>query len=1304
MDILPFDPTAGSDDAFLLALSDAVRAEARPDRVLALTARALGERLKVDRVGFGEVDDAGDELEIFEDWHSDRGSSLKGRHRLEPGSTIVGAYRAGRTVIFSGAEPEAFDADRAAMAAAGIVAFIGTPLLREGRWVRLMAVNHGEPRAWTAEETDLVRRLAERTWQALDHLKTAARLRDSEAQFRTLAESLPSICWVSGPDGVAHWYNSRGHEYFRDLGVDLGDMAATCHPDELSRVAEVWSAARATGEPIEMKLRLLGTGRVYRPCLSQARPVRDETGKVVRWCGVITDLSEQHAAEARRLFLLSLAERVRDESDPQVFLDVTLEMLGQHLGASRVTYAENDAEDPMSCETKAQWLDGTTGLNTIHFNWADVGLEVYEAYRRGETLAADDTGSDPRINPEAMPTFDQVQVRAGVGVPLVKDGRFVALLDVHQTRPRDWSTDEIELVQEVAERTWAGLQRTRAEAALAAQEADQRFLLALSDATRNDTDPRTILGTTLAALGAHLGVARTNYAEADATGEALRVEQDWVDGVASVAGASFPLSALGEAVVADHLTGRPFRTDDVSTDPRFDPAHAATYRTVQVGAFISIPLVRAGKLTGVLSAQSAVPRPWSEREVRLMQEVAERNWANLQRARSEERLRESEEQFRTLAEHLPNICYVTDAAGEMLWKNRAFDAFFGTETRLSSKEDIPNVVRDEDVELANARWTEALASGEPLDLRLPLVGADGRLTPFLTQTRPVRDAQGRIARWCGVMTDLSDQEAREARQAWLFDLAERLREERDPVEILAVSSGEAGRRLGADRAHFAVLDADNTVTIEGGWAAPGAEPHAGRHDFGLFGEQALLAHRSGQTLVIPDIASVIRDPAARATFARYGIGSGVTVPLLKNGLLVGFFTVQNIGPREWKPEDVDVVRDVAERGWTAWNRAKAETALARSRADLAQSEKLTALGSLLAGVSHELNNPLSIIVAQSVMMERQTEDTALAVRAEKIRKAADRCARIVQTFLAMARQKAPEREAITLNEIVGAALDMSEYGLRAAGVSVVRDLTDAPTALSADGDQLHQVVMNLITNALQAMEDLSGPKVLTLSTRREGEAVVLEVSDTGPGVPADLRARIFEPFFTTKPQGEGTGVGLSFSHGIVAAHGGSLELDASEQGGALFRVRLEAADPARRTAGPRAEAAPATPRRALVVDDELDIAESVADLLGLAGFACEVAHGGEAARRRLSGAGSDYDLVLSDIRMPDLDGPGLFDWIRIHRLDLASRIAFATGDTLGAQAARFLEETDRPFVEKPITPESLAGLLDRMGLAAVETV
>ena len=243
---------------------------------------------------------------------------------------------------------------------------------------------------------------------------------------------------------------------------------------------------------------------------------------------------------------------------------------------------------------------------------------------------------------------------------------------------------------------------------------------------------------------------------------------------------------------------------------------------------------------------------------------------------------------------------------------------------------------------------------------------------------------------------------------------------------------------------------------------------------------------------------------------------------------------------------------------------------------------------------------------------------------------------------------------------------------------------------SADPDQLRQVVTNLILNAQHALKDMPQPRRLSVRTRYKPAHAQLRlvISDNGPGVDPDLRSRVFEPFFTTKPFGSGTGIGLSICHAFVSAHGGSIDLDETPGGGATFKIRLpvvaaQMEDPATQNESVSAVAR----RRALVIDDERELAELLAEMLTREGFAVEVAFDGEQALAELGR--HSYDIILSDVRMPDLDGPALLRRLQSEWPALAKRLIFITGDTVGLGTGSALDNLGRPVIEKPISPEEM---------------
>jgi PAS domain S-box-containing protein len=379
-----------------------------------------------------------------------------------------------------------------------------------------------------------------------------------------------------------------------------------------------------------------------------------------------------------------------------------------------------------------------------------------------------------------------------------------------------------------------------------------------------------------------------------------------------------------------------------------------------------------------------------------------------------------------------------------------------------------------------------------------------------------------------------------------------------------------------------------------------------------------------------------------------------------------------------EPHVLTIARDITDKKRSAEE-------LARQRESLYQREKLAALGSLLAGVSHELNNPLSVVVARAVLLEERG-DAATQAAAVKIRSAAERCARIVRTFLAMARQQPPERGPVAINDVVAQALDITGYAVRTSSIELTLDLSEDMPPILADADQLHQVMLNLIINAQQSLQDEPAPRWIRVRSEFDASQSVLRVvvADNGPGIPAHLRARVFEPYFTTKPTGVGTGVGLAVSLGIVEAHGGTLTVECPSEGGAIFTITLPVGAVERSDDDVRPRKATAGERTVLVVDDEADIREALTEILTGARHRVVTASSGREALERV--AAERFDAILTDIRMPDLDGRALYQEIERRWPLQAARVVFVTGDTLTSALHEFVCESGRPVIEKPFLP------------------
>jgi two-component system NtrC family sensor kinase len=352
---------------------------------------------------------------------------------------------------------------------------------------------------------------------------------------------------------------------------------------------------------------------------------------------------------------------------------------------------------------------------------------------------------------------------------------------------------------------------------------------------------------------------------------------------------------------------------------------------------------------------------------------------------------------------------------------------------------------------------------------------------------------------------------------------------------------------------------------------------------------------------------------------------------------------------------------------------------------LIQSEKMSAIGQLVSGVAHELNNPLAGIsaFAQLLLAEKRFPPEQRTA-AETIYSEARRASRIVQNLLTFARQHKAEKVPTALNQVLDDTLELRGYELRVRGIDVRREYDESLPDTMADAHQLQQVFLNLITNAEQAMEQRDGHHHrLTVRTRRTGDTIRTEVEDSGGGIPANLIERIFNPFFTTKPTGSGTGLGLSISLGIVREHEGRIWAENVPQGGARFVVELPVIQP--RASGEFQTVAHVHPvgdsLRVLVVDDEASVRVSLQRYLAGRGHDVETTASGEDALARLRA--TSYDAVIVDMRMPDLSGEQLFERLRSNDPAHAERVIFTTGDLVNEQMRRFLDGSGRPCVPKP---------------------
>jgi len=360
---------------------------------------------------------------------------------------------------------------------------------------------------------------------------------------------------------------------------------------------------------------------------------------------------------------------------------------------------------------------------------------------------------------------------------------------------------------------------------------------------------------------------------------------------------------------------------------------------------------------------------------------------------------------------------------------------------------------------------------------------------------------------------------------------------------------------------------------------------------------------------------------------------------------------------------------------------------------LSQAERLATMGGMISGIAHELNNKLAPVVACAELLEGSQLGLKDRQRVQMIASSALEAKRIVEGLLNFARQETPRLAPFHIDAAVKKLLALPTYRFKQWGVEAAVELgPDLPRTM-ADPDQIERVLVNLVNNACQAMEGSGGK--LKLSARREPGRLVIEVEDSGPGIAPENLPRIFDPFFSTKGLGKGTGLGLSLCHGIIKQHGGEIEVE-SAPGRTLFRVLLPLVAPAAEAAPARRPAPPLRRRlsgRLLVVDDEDNILRVLRDALSDSFEVVCAANGREAVGRLGEG---EFDAVVTDIKMPLMDGMQLYGWIESNRPRLASRVVFTTGNTIDAETGAFLKGRRNPYLTKPFNLSRLLATLENV--------
>ncbi len=795
--------------------------------------------------------------------------------------------------------------------------------------------------------------------------------------------------------------------------------------------------------------------------------------------------------------------------------------------------------------------------------------------------------------------------------------------------------------------------RQQTERSLRESEERLRFLNDLGEATRPLADPAQIMVVVARMLGEHLRVSRCAYADVEKDGVKYSIRHDYTDNCPSLVG-DYDLTLFGARTVTTLASGGTLVIRD--TDAEFLPDDGAdSFRAVGVKAVICCPLVKEGRLRAMMAVHQTVPREWMPGEVALVEEVVERCWALMERRTAEENLRQSEALLRIASRTARLGGWTVDLPVVRInWSDEVCGIHGVPPGTMPDLEQAIGFYALQSQEIISQAFLACAEQGKPFDLELELITADGSPVWVRSIGEAQRDGAGEITRVQGAFQDITERKLSEKRiteQAALIDEAPDAIVVRDLEHRITFWSKGAERLYGwsEDEArgkflhHLLHVDHDRSQEAERAVLSIGA----------WNGEIEKTA-RDGRVLVLDCRWAMVRDTHGNA---------------------------QSI---------LSIDTDITER-------KKIEQQFLRA-------QRMESIGTLAGGIAHDLNNSLGPIILSLDLLGQKLTDPESQELLEIISTCANRGAGMVRQVLSFGRGVDGERQEVQIRHLVR---DIEKI-VNDTFLKHIEVRTSVPNDLwtvMGDATQLHQVLLNLCVNARDAMPSSGN---LTISAENlaldehyaamnpeahPGAYIVLEVEDTGTGIPRSAIEKIFDPFFTTKEIGKGTGLGLSTTLAIVKSHGGYIRVYSEPGTGTTFKIYLpaqtEAASPI------AAERVVELPRGngelILVVDDESSVRHVTQQTLEAFGYRVILAADGAEAVALYAQRGDEIAVLLTDMMMPIMDGPATIQVLR--KLNAQLPIIAASGLPANDYIAKFASLGVQHFVPKPYTAETLLKVL-----------
>ncbi len=676
---------------------------------------------------------------------------------------------------------------------------------------------------------------------------------------------------------------------------------------------------------------------------------------------------------------------------------------------------------------------------------------------------------------------------------------------------------------------------------------------------------------------------------------------------------------------------------------------------------------------------------------------------------------QAEEKYRMLIANMQEGVFISTPGGRFLDFNDAFLRMLGYDTReeLMGVQDIASrlYVNPTDRERLQKLLRE---HGAVNDFEFQMRRRDGEVVTLLESSVATRDAAGKIVAIQGFALDISERKAAEQeirrrnRELIILNaIGQTLNQPLELQEMLGRALRQIVELFGTEVGAVFLLDAESTILRRA--AGVGLVSEYAENFPPTEISSGLLDHIRASRATVLSVAGLPLPPVFRDFQQKERLEDTNLILLWSKDRLLGCLLLGNRRVREFSSAEVNLLVSVGnqiagsiEKVILLEETRRAYENLRRTQEQLLQSEKMAAIGQLISGVAHELNNPLTAILGYSQLLasSEYVSDRG-AEFVGKLHKQAHRTHRIVNNLLSFGRQQKPERLPVRVNQVVEDTVSLREYDLRVNNIQVHTDLDQNMPLLGADANQLQQVFLNILNNAVDAILEHSDRGDIWIRTATEEGRILIEFIDSGLGI-HDTH-RVFDPFYTTKPVGKGTGLGLSICYGIISEHGGEISVQNVPPRGAAVRVTLSPLP----SSGPLNEAEIETKgdvppwTRILIVDDEESVLELESEILKARDAVVLMARNGREALQILER--EPVDLVVTDTKMPgDVTGRGVYEWVCVHKPELAQRIIFTMSDAQGIESAALQEQTGCPHIQKPFKVESF-WLLIRRTLVEMES-